>query len=211
MRLSWCLSTMVMAALVAPAVLPAAAQSTPSLQPSTKIKVQLKTKLDTKKSKVGDKVEAQIKEEIKNGDTVVLPKNSLLEGTVTEVDESNHGSSGKIGVLFTQATDKKGAVLLHLRGAIMHVMVDESLNASQVSIPTEMGGSGIPMTGVSMQSNAGNGWDHSSDGKPISYALMNTFNGTGTDLGGIIQSPKDNFHLDGGTQVEVQVLTGAGQ
>jgi hypothetical protein len=201
---------MIMAALSAPTAMPLSAQTAPALQPSTKIKVQLKTKLDTKKSKVGDKVEAQVKNEVKNGDTVLLPKNSLLEGTVTEVDESAHGSSGKIGVLFTEAIDKKGTVLLHLRGAIMHVIAD-SMDYGQLAVPTEMGGSGVPIASAGVQTGLENGWDHSSDGKPISYALMNTFNGSGTDLGGLIQSPKDNFHLDSGTQVEVQVLAGAAQ
>lgn|GEM_PF-2757204 len=210
MRLSWCFPAVVMGALMALVSVPATAQSASTLAPSTKIKVQLKTKIDSKKSKVGDKVEAQVKSDIKNGDTVVLPKNSLLEGTVTEVDESDHGSSGKIGVLFTTATDKKGTVLLHLRGAIMHVVPD-SMDYAQVSVPTEMGGSGMPIASAGVSTGLNTAWDHSSDGKPISYALMNTFNGTGTDLGGIVESPKDNFHLDSGTQVEVQVLAGGGQ
>lgn len=205
MRLSWYLSAVLVTALTAPAALTARAQSAPTLAPQTKIKVQLKTRLDTKKSKVGDKVEAQVKQDIKNGETVVLPKNSYLVGTVTEVDASDHGSPGKIAVLFQQATGKQGAVLLHLRAAIMKVLVDENLNYGQLSVPTEMGGTGAPVA-MDMQSNVANGWDHSSDGKPISYALMQSFNGQGTDLGGVVQSPKSNFHLDSGTEMEVEVL-----
>lgn len=180
------------------------AQTPLALKPGTKVRIQLKTRLDTKKSTVGEAVKAQIKQEIKQGHTVLLPKDGYLIGTVTEVDASDHGSPGKVGVLFNEVTDKKGKVLGSIRAAIVHIAAG-STNYSQITVPSEMGGSGMPVAG------AGTGGpltsaDQSSDGKPLAFAVMQTFNGSGTDLGGIIESPHSNFHLDQDTQVQAEIL-----
>lgn len=180
------------------------AQAPLAIKPGTKVRIQLKTRLDTKKSKVGEPVRAQIKQEIKQDHTVLLPKDGYLVGTITEIDASDHSSPGKIGVLFNEVTDKKGNVIGHLRAAIVHIAAG-STNYSQLTVPSEMGGSGMPVAQAGT-GGALNSADQSSDGKPLAFAVMQTFNGSGTDLGGIIESAHSNFHLDQGTQVQAQIL-----
>jgi len=179
----------------------------PTLSPGTQFKVELQKKIDSKKSKVGDKVVAKVEQDVKGPDgKTVLPKNSLLQGEVTSVDPADGSGPAKLGVLFSQATDKKGAPLLQLRAAVIKVVNDGYSNsAGAFSRPPEMGGSGmtIPM-------DAGNPayakMDRSSNGIPIEYSLMEAFNGQGTDLGGVISSVGSNFNLDDGTYLEIQVL-----
>lgn len=176
----------------------------PAPQPGTKVRVELKTKLDSKKSTVGEAVKAQIKQQIKDGKTVVLPKDGYLIGQVTEVEASDHGSPGKIGVLFTEVTDKKGNVLAHVRAAIMHIAAGDT-NYSAMTISPELGGSGMPPVQAG-EGGALTSPDRSSNGQPLGFSLMETFNGSGTDLGGVMETTKGNFNLDQGTQVQVQIL-----
>ncbi|MGH9487343.1 MAG: hypothetical protein ACRD04_07105 [Terriglobales bacterium] len=178
----------------------------PSPKPGTKVRVQLKTRLGSKKSIVGEKVRAQIKQEIKQGHTVLLPKNGYLLGEVTEVVASDHGSAAKVGVLFNEVTDKKGNVIAHLRGGIIHISAG-STNYSQISVPTEMGGSGMPVAGAGV-GGALTSANRSSNGIPLGFGLMESYNGSGTDLGGVMMTQKGNFHLDQGTTVQVEILKG---
>ncbi|MGH9475969.1 MAG: hypothetical protein ACRD1C_06520 [Terriglobales bacterium] len=176
----------------------------PAPNPGATVKVELKTKLDTKKSTVGEAIKAEIKQEIKKGPMVLLPKGGYLIGQVTEVAASEHGSPGKIGLLFDEVTDKKGNVLRHIRAAIVHIAAG-STDYSQISVPSEMGGSGMPVAQAGL-GGALTSADRSSNGQPLAFALMETFNGSGTDLGGVIETQNGNFNLDQGTQVQVQIL-----
>ncbi|MGH9485255.1 MAG: hypothetical protein ACRD1F_09385 [Terriglobales bacterium] len=179
------------------------AQTPLAIKPGTTVKIQLKTRLDSKKSTVGEAVRAQIKQEIKQGHTVLLPKNGYLVGTVTAVAESEHGSIAKVGVLFNEVTDKKGNVLGHLRAAIIHIPAG-STNYSAMTISPELGGGTPPAmagTGGPLTSP-----DRSSDGKSVGFALMKTFNGSGTDVGGLIESRSGNFHIDQDTHLVAQIL-----
>ncbi|MGH9394107.1 MAG: hypothetical protein ACRD1E_08050 [Terriglobales bacterium] len=178
----------------------------PALPPGTQFKVELQKKLDSKKSKVGDKVIAKLEQDVKVDGKTILPKNSLLEGEVTIVGPAEGNGPGKLGVLFNEAADKKGQALFPLRAAIIKVVNDAYNNATAAfSRPAEMGGSGsaLPM-------DAGNSayakLDRSSNGIPIEYSLMETFNGDGKDLGGVVFSVGSNFNLDDGTYLEIQVL-----
>jgi len=179
----------------------------PAIPPGTQFKVELQKKIDSKKSKVGDKVVAKLEQDVKGADgKTVLPKSSLLQGEVTSVEPAEGSVPAKIGVLFSQATDKKGAPLLQLRAAVMKVVNDGYSNsAGALSRPPEMGGSGM-----TMPMDAGNPayakMDRSSNGIPIEFSLMETFNGEGKDLGGVISSVGSNFNLDDGTYLEIQVL-----
>ncbi|HUX66995.1 MAG TPA: hypothetical protein VMV31_05875 [Terriglobales bacterium] len=178
-----------------------------ALKPGTIIKIELQKKLDTKKAKVGDAVVAKVMQPIKDHQTVLVPKDSLLVGQVTLATPAKGKTHAQLGVLFDEATTKQGTVLLHLRGAIVKVRQDSTNWNEKMSIPPEMGGSGIPMAMSPTNDDAAYpNLDKSSDGAPIEYAVMETADGTGADLGGVISSVGGNFDLDGGTHLQVRVL-----
>ncbi|HXR98372.1 MAG TPA: hypothetical protein VN709_11080 [Terriglobales bacterium] len=90
----------------------AAAQGTQSLQAGTKMNAELKSKLDTKNAHVGDSVTAVTTSAVKEHGTTVLPKGSVLHGHVTEVQSAaDSHSAARLGVLFDQATTKKGETI----------------------------------------------------------------------------------------------------
>lgn len=182
-----------------------AQSAAPALKPGTEIRVELETKLDSNKSTVGQQVKAKLNQDIKESGQVVLAKNSTLLGVVTLVTPSDHGQPAKLGILFNQGVPKKGPAIA-LRAAIVQVMADENSNAdSGVTVPPEMGGSGMAQT-MSAGNPAYVHMDRSTNGIPIEYSLMETYNGNGTDLGGVIQSVGNNFSLDDGTHVKVRIL-----
>ncbi|HVA64683.1 MAG TPA: hypothetical protein VNF74_13235 [Terriglobales bacterium] len=176
------------------------------LKPGTTIRIELQKKLDTTKSKVGDKLVAKVLQDIKDHKTMLLPKNSLLLGQVTLVIPAEGKQHAQLGVLFDQATTKKGAVLLHLRAAIVKVKSDSTNWNEKMTMPAEMGGSGIPKAMSPTNDAAYPNLDRSSNGTPIEYAVMETANGTGADLGGVMNSMGGNFDLDDGTHLQVRVL-----
>ena len=179
------------------------AQAPPAPAPGTSFNVELQHKLDSKKAKPGDPVVATLKQDVKAGGRVVIPKNSLLVGTVTTVSASENHSPGKIGVLFDRATDKKGAVLAHLRAAIVQVAVASGDEYGMLTRPAEMGGTGAPPP---MAGGNGGGANRDTNGVPLQIAVMETFNGAGADLGGILSAASSNFSLDDGTVLKVRVL-----
>ncbi|MGH9482130.1 MAG: hypothetical protein ACRD1L_08545 [Terriglobales bacterium] len=170
----------------------------------TEFKIELQTKLDSKKAKAGDQVAAKVSENVKDHGVILIAKNSLLTGRVTEAAPSAGGQPAKLGVRFELATPKTGAPV-PLRAAIVKVIPDAFNGSSMVSRPAEMGGSG-----TATQFDAGNpayaNMDRASNGTPIQYAVMETYNGAGVDLGGEITSVGGNFNLDEGAHLEVRVL-----
>ncbi|MGH9417597.1 MAG: hypothetical protein ACRD01_13325 [Terriglobales bacterium] len=197
--------TAVSVALIAFSAGALAQSAAPAAKPGTEVRVELETKLDSHKSKVGQQVKAKLNQDLKSSGQVILAKNSMLLGVVTMVTASDSGGPAKLGVLFNQGVPKQGAAIA-LRAAIIHVIPDENSDSNAgVSLPTEMGGGSVART-----MDAGNPayahMDRSTNGMPIQYSLMETYNGSGTDLGGVIQSVGNNFTLDDGTHIEVRIL-----
>jgi len=177
------------------------------LEPGTTVRIKLQKNLDTKKSEVGDKVVAKVLQDIKDHKTMLLPKNSLLVGQVTLVIPAQGSQHAQLGVLFDQATTKQGAVLLHLRAAIVKVKSDSANWNEKMTMPPEMGGSGIPRAMSPTNDDAAYpNLDRASNGIPIEYAVMETANGSGADLGGVMSSMGGNFDLVAGTHLQVRVL-----
>lgn len=177
-----------------------------TIAPGTTIRIQLQKKVDTKKAKVGDKIIAKVNDNIKDHGATLLPKNSLLVGEVTLVAPATKQTPAKLGVLFDQATTQKGQVLLHLRAAIVRVMQDDYSNgAGMLSTPAEMGGSGTAMV-MDPGNPAYANLDRASNGIPIQYSVMETANGSGADLGGVIYSVGGDFSFDQGAHLQVRVL-----
>ncbi len=184
----------------------AGAQAAPALAPGTTVKVELETKLDSKKAKVGERVRAKVQQQIKDHGTVLLPKNCYLVGTVTEDQPAKGKSQASVGVLFSSVQTKKGAILVpHLRAAIVHIYADSDDRYSMLTMPVEMGGSGVPppMTGGSDRYA---NYDQV-NGKPVEYSVMETYNGAGADLGGeVVGVANGNFHIDSGTRLQIRIL-----
>jgi hypothetical protein len=103
------LSTMMGAAAWAQS--PAAADS--GSQPQRKIEMvqaraQLDNTLDTKKAKQGEAVTAKLEENVEIPDAQALPKNTVLEGHVDQVQASDHKSDSMMVVTFDKAKLKDG-------------------------------------------------------------------------------------------------------
>ena len=107
---------------------PAAQQSQPSVQqqsqpaadnpsPSQRtiqmvqVQAQLDKTLDTKKAKQGDPVTAKLQQDVQIPDAVALPKNTVLEGHVDQVQASEHKSDATMTVTFDKAKLKDGKEL----------------------------------------------------------------------------------------------------
>jgi len=92
----------------------AAADSGP--QPQRKIQLvqahaQLDNTLDTKKAKQGEAVTAKLEENVQVPDAQALPKNTVLEGHVDQVQASDHKSDSMMVVTFDKAKLKDGQEL----------------------------------------------------------------------------------------------------
>ncbi|MGH9520613.1 MAG: hypothetical protein ACRD2D_13230 [Terriglobales bacterium] len=171
----------------------------PAIPPGTKIKLVLLTKLDTGKVQTGDKITARLDQDLKIHGQLVAAKNSEMLGLVTEVDPAQGSQPAKLGILFNQLVPKQGSPIT-VRAAIAKVSGNSAPGSIMMS--PELCGSNMTFNNNPAYAHM----DHSSDGIPIQYALMETYNGSGTDLGGIIQSVGRNFVLDKDVRVEVQFL-----
>jgi hypothetical protein len=93
---------------------PAAADS--GSQPQKKIQLvparaQLDNTLDTKKAKQGEAVTAKLVEGVEIPDAQALPKNTVLEGHVDQVQASDHKSDSMMVITFDKAKLKDGQEL----------------------------------------------------------------------------------------------------
>jgi hypothetical protein len=152
------LSTMMGAAAWAQS--PAAADS--GSQPQRKIEMvqaraQLDNTLDTKKAKQGEAVTAKLEENVEIPDAQALPKNTVLEGHVDQVQASDHKSDSMMVVTFDKAKLKDGQEV-PIKATILAVtepasMQQEAAGGTPASAGSPMpsgapGGSG-PMGGSS--------------------------------------------------------------
>jgi hypothetical protein len=96
---------------------PAWAQSASPQQPARRIiplvrvRATLETTLDAKKAKPGEAVRARLEQDVPIPDGPTLPKNTILEGHVDQVQASEHHSSSSLVVTFDQAKLSSGETL----------------------------------------------------------------------------------------------------
>jgi hypothetical protein len=109
-------------------------------QPQRKIQMvqahaQLDNTLDTKKAKQGEAVTAKLEENVQVPDAQALPKNTVLEGHVDQVQASDHKSDSMMVVTFDKAKLKDGQEL-PIKATILAVTEPVSMQP--------MGGGGVP-------------------------------------------------------------------
>ncbi len=91
-----------------------AAQSAPQPQRTIQMvqaQALLDKTIDTKKAKQGDPVAAKLVQGVQIPDAVALPKNTVLEGHVDQVQASDHKSDSTVTVTFDKAKLKDGKEL----------------------------------------------------------------------------------------------------
>ena len=89
-------------------------QSAPQAQRTIQMvqaQAQLSKTLDAKKAKQGDPVTAKLEQDIQIPDAQALPKNTVLEGHVDQVQPSDHKSDSLMTVTFDKAKLKGGKEL----------------------------------------------------------------------------------------------------
>jgi len=150
-------------ALVSAAGSPAFAQNTPAAvngaqQPTPRniqlvpARATLQSNLDAKKARQGEPVKAKLEADVQIPDEPTLPKNTVLEGHVDQVQASEHHSNSSLIVTFDQAKLKDGQVL-PIKATVMAVsepimMADQGGSAAPAPMPS---GGGAPMAGGGSQ------------------------------------------------------------
>ncbi len=107
---------------------------------------QLDKTLDAKKAKQGDSVTAKLQQGVQIPDAQALPKNTVLEGHVDQVQASDHKSDSTMTVTFDKAKLKDGTEL-SIKATV--IAVSEPVNQQQAA------GAGAP--GQPMPSSAPSG------------------------------------------------------
>ncbi len=94
---------------------PAASDAQPQQQQRTiqmvQVQAQLDKTLDTKKAKQGDPLTAKLEQGVQIPDAQALPKNTVLEGHVDQVQASQNKSDATVTVTFDKAKLKDGREL----------------------------------------------------------------------------------------------------
>lgn len=130
---------------------PAATNDAQPTQPQRTIQMvpvvaQLDKTLDAKKAKQGDPVTAKLQQGVQIPDAQALPKNTVLEGHVDQVQASDHKSDSTMTVTFDKAKLKDGTEL-SIKATV--IAVSEPVNQQQAA------GAGAP--GQPMPSSAPSG------------------------------------------------------
>jgi hypothetical protein len=142
----------------APQSQPAATPGAQPTQPQRTIQMvpvvaQLDKTLDAKKAKQGDPVTAKLQQGVQIPDAQALPKNTVLEGHVDQVQASDHKSDSTMTVTFDKARLKDGTELA-IKATV--IAVSEPVNQQPA------GGGGTP--GQPMPSSAPSGGGSPSGG-----------------------------------------------
>ena len=137
------------------------AQSQPSAsdagtQPQHKIQMvqvqaQLDNTLDTKKAKQGEAVTAKLEENVQIPDAQALPKNTVLEGHVDQVQASEHKSDAMMVVTFDKAKLKDGQEL-PIKATIIALSQPQSMQQMNGGGPAT---AGAPMTSAAPSAGGG--------------------------------------------------------
>jgi hypothetical protein len=153
----------------------ASAQTAPSPSPQTGAQpqrtiqmvpavAQLDKSLDTKKAKQGDPVTAKLEQAVQIPNAQALPKNTVLEGHVDQVQASDHRSDSTMTVTFDKAKLKSGQEL-PIKATVVAVAVPaqqqqagggSAPSAGPSAMPSAGGGGGAPSGGGSMGGGSSN-------------------------------------------------------
>lgn len=112
-------------------------------------RAQLDKTLDTKKAKQGEPVTAKLVQNVQIPDAQALPKNTVLEGHVDQVQPSENKSDGMVVVTFDKAKLKDGQEV-SIKATILAV-------AAPAMMQQQAGGGGAPAAGQPMPSSAPSG------------------------------------------------------
>jgi hypothetical protein len=185
--------------------IPLRAQSAIQIPPASVIEATLVKPVDAKKSKVGDEVTAKVTRDLAVGDKVVIPKNSKLVGHLTDVKaKSKDQPQSAVTISFEHAVLKEG-------GDIPITAVIQAL----AKPPDDRGGDmGDLMRGTSANQTVGGmaSQVNAAGGTVGGSATVLTLKSQGVlGYSGIglqdstIYSASQNVHLDGGTEMILQV------
>jgi len=109
-------------------------------------RAQLDKTLDAKKAKQGDPVTAKLQENVQIPDAQALPRNTVLEGHVDQVQASDHKSNSMMTVTFDKAKLKDGQEL-PIKATILAVAAP--------SLPQQGGGGSAPSAAPSSMPSSG--------------------------------------------------------
>lgn len=113
---------------------------------------QLDKTLDAKKAKQGDPVTAKLQRDVQIPNSEALPKNTVLEGHVDQVQASDHKSDSTMTVTFDKAKLKDGREL-PIKATV--VAVSEPINPQQAASGGPSGAPGQPMPSSAPSSGPG--------------------------------------------------------
>ncbi len=137
-----------------------AQQPTPRNIQLVPARATLDSTLDAKKAKQGEPVKAKLEANVEIPDEPTLPKNTVLEGHVDQVQASEHHSNSTMVVTFDQAKLKDGQVL-PIKATVVAIaepvmMSDEGGGAMPAGAPMPSGG-GAPMPSGGGSARSGGG------------------------------------------------------
>ncbi len=102
--------------------------------------------LDAKKAKQGDLVTAKLVQDVQIPDAQALPRNTVLEGHVDQVQASDHKSDSMMVVTFDKAKLKDGQEL-PIKATVIALSQPPSMQPSSAGAPGQPMSSGMPMSG----------------------------------------------------------------
>ena len=126
------------------------AQQAPQQTPTRKlemveVKATLDKTLDAKKAKQGDPVMAKLQQDVQIPNAQALPRNTVLEGHVDQVQASEHKSDSVIVVTFDKAKLKDGQEL-PIKATVIALSQPPSMQQSGAGAPGQPMSSGMPMS-----------------------------------------------------------------
>jgi len=116
------------------------------------VRATLDHTLDAKKAKQGDPVTAKLEKDVQIPDAQLLPRNTVLEGHIDQVEASDHKSDSMMVVTFDKAKLKDGQEL-PIKATVMAVSLPASMQQADAGQPMSPGAG--PMSSGSMASGGG--------------------------------------------------------
>ena len=180
-------------------------QSSTGIPAGSVVEATLIKTIDAKKSKVGDEVVAKVTRDLKSGDNVVIAKGSKIVGKLTDVKaKSKQESQSVITIGFDRAALKDGKEMpLNVTIQALAKPADDR-SADMLDL---MRGTGANQSLDQVSTNAtGAGGKVGGAAAALTTQTQGVLGYTGLGLqGSTVYSPVQNVHLDGGTQLILQV------
>ncbi len=137
-----------------PATTPQSAPQSQRTIQMVQAQAQLSKTLDAKKAKQGDAVTAKLEQDIQIPDAQALPKNTILEGHVDQVQPSDHKSDSMMTVTFDKAK-LKGGEELPIKATVLAVSEpiyaqEQASGGMTPGAPVQMPSGAAPSGGGSM-------------------------------------------------------------